>query len=267
MRLPAPVVRLGRRILPATARRSAREILAELRWQLDPRAIESRRRLASFRDRFRGQRCVIIGNGPSLKHTDLTRLRHEVTFGLNRIYLLFEELGFSTTFLVCVNRLVLEQFHRDLEALDCPRFLAWHARESVAFQEGLHFVRSLPTALGFSSDPGNGWHEGCTVTFCAMQLAFFMGFETVVLVGVDHSFVSKGAPHREVTSQGDDPNHFHAGYFGKGVRWQLPDLAASEQAYLLARSVFTGDGRQILDATIGGKLTVFPKCSYDELFG
>ncbi len=34
-----------------------------------------------------GQRCFIIGNGPSLQRTDLTKLKDEFTFGMNRIYL------------------------------------------------------------------------------------------------------------------------------------------------------------------------------------
>jgi hypothetical protein len=93
-----------------------------------------------------------------------------------------------------------------------------------------------------------------------------MGFETVILVGVDHNFVSQGRPNTTVISQGDDPDHFHSGYFGKGIRWQLPDLETSERAYRMARRVYENAGRRVLDATVGGKLTVFPKVNYDELF-
>ena len=104
-----------------------------------------------------------------------------------------------------------------------------------------------------------------TVTYVALQLAYFMGFETVILIGVDHSFKSKGKPNTTVVSAGDDPNHFDSGYFGKGFRWQLPDLDTSEKAYLRARKFFEDDSRQVLDATVGGKLQVFPKVSYDSL--
>ncbi len=69
-----------------------------------------------------------------------------------------------------------------------------------------------------------------------------------------------------MTSEGDDPNHFHPGYFGKGFRWQLPDLDTSEVAYAMARQAYEKDGRRIVDATIGGKLTIFPKVNYDDLF-
>jgi hypothetical protein len=93
-----------------------------------------------------------------------------------------------------------------------------------------------------------------------------MGFQKVILIGVDHNFVTQGKPNATVTSQGDDPNHFAPGYFGKGFRWQLPDLDTSERSYAMARQAYESAGRQVVDATVGGKLTVFPKVDYDSLF-
>jgi len=68
--------------------------------------VESRQKLQTYHDRYKGKRCFVIGNGPSLKNTDLSKLSGEYTFGMNRIYLMFPELGFPTSFLVCVNDLV-----------------------------------------------------------------------------------------------------------------------------------------------------------------
>ena len=99
-----------------------------------------------------------------------------------------------------------------------------------------------------------------------MQLAYHMGFSEVILLGVDHSFTMQGKPHTAVVSEGDDPNHFAPNYFGKGFKWQLPDLETSEIAYRMAKQAFESDGRRIVDATIGGKLTVFPKVDYETLF-
>ena len=83
---------------------------------------------------------------------------------------------------------------------------------------------------------------------------------------MDHNYTTKGKPNTTVVSQGDDPNHFNAAYFGKGFRWQLPDLDTSEMGYYMARQAYQKAGRQVLDATIGGKLNVFPKVDYDALF-
>ena len=93
-----------------------------------------------------------------------------------------------------------------------------------------------------------------------------MGFNEAILVGVDHNFVTQGTANQAVISQGDDPNHFAPNYFGKGFKWQLPDLAGSERAYTLARDAYSHAGRRILDATVGGKLTIFPKVDYLSLF-
>ncbi|TFH31825.1 MAG: hypothetical protein E4G99_13495, partial [Anaerolineales bacterium] len=75
-----------------------------------------------------------------------------------------------------------------------------------------------------------------------------------------------GRPNETVVSDGGDPNHFTPDYFGKGFRWQLPDLSASEHAYLMAKDAYESAGRSIVDATVGGKLTIFPKVEYKELF-
>jgi hypothetical protein len=100
-----------------------------------------------------------------------------------------------------------------------------------------------------------------------LQLAYHMGFSEVILIGVDHSFATKGTPHQLVTSTGDDPNHFDPSYFGKGFRWQLPDLQTSEIAYRMARDAYASDGRSVIDATVNGRLHVFPKAHFAELFG
>ena len=99
-----------------------------------------------------------------------------------------------------------------------------------------------------------------------MQIAYFLGFQQVVLIGVDHSFATQGKPNSTVVSQGDDPNHFAVNYFGKGFRWQLPDLDTSELGYIRAREAYKESGREIIDATVGGKLTVYPKVDYESLF-
>jgi hypothetical protein len=99
-----------------------------------------------------------------------------------------------------------------------------------------------------------------------MQIAYYLGFGKVILIGVDHSFATKGSPNTQVVSQSDDPNHFDPQYFGKGFRWQLPDLENSELAYRIAKCQFERDNREIVDATIGGRLQVFPKVDYRTLF-
>ncbi|MEJ2710638.1 MAG: DUF115 domain-containing protein [Anaerolineales bacterium] len=226
----------------------------------------SMRQLAALKDSHRGQRCFVIGNGPSLKKTDLTRLENEYTFGMNRIYLMFPELGFPTSFYVAVNSLVIEQCAADIRTLPVPKFLSWRSRNLIEPTQDTIFLHTTYSGPKFARDARGRLWEGATVTNVCLQLAFHMGFEQAILIGVDHSYSAKGKPNQTVVSQGDDPNHFDAKYFGKGFRWQLPDLDTSEQGYYMARQAYESAGRQVLDATIGGKLTVFPKVDYDSLF-
>ena len=224
------------------------------------------KKLKQFENKHAGERCFIIGNGPSLNNTDLTKLEDEITFGLNRIYLLFDTLGFSTTYYVCANRLVLSQFKDEIiQKVPVPKFTVWEHYDIAADIPEMHFV-FRHNGTGFYPDITKGVWGGATVTFMAMQIAFYMGFHEVILIGVDHSFSTKGTPHKVVKSSGDDPNHFAPNYFGKGIHWQLPDLATSEYAYTLAKQKYEGAGRKICDATIGGKLQVFTKIDYDSLW-
>lgn len=222
--------------------------------------------LTQLKDVHKDQRCFIIGNGPSLNRTDLTRLEDEFTFGLNRIYLMFPELGFATTYFLSVNNLVIEQSAEEIRGLPITKFLTWRARATLQPTDDTVFLYTTYTGRKFAKDARGRLWEGATVTYVALQLAFHMGFNPVILIGVDHRFSTKGKPNTTVVSHGDDPDHFDAQYFGKGFRWQLPDLITSEIAYTMAREAYVNDGRQVLDATVDGKLTVFPKIDYDSLF-
>ena len=223
-------------------------------------------RLAAYKDKHKGQRCVIIGNGPSLKHTDVSKIRDEITFGMNRIYLAFPEWGFRTSYFVSINDLVIEQCAEEIRALPMPKFLSWHSHPHIQPTDDTMFLHTTYYHPAFTRDVRRRVWEGATVTYVAMQLAFYMGFDQVVLIGVDHSFKAKGDPNKTVVSDGDDESHFDPRYFGKGFRWQLPDLDTSELAYQRARLEYEQAGRQIVDATVGGQLTVFPKVDYDTFF-
>jgi hypothetical protein len=259
--LPAPALNTARETRDALVRAGQWPLAALHPWR---RSTISR--LAKLKDTHRGERCFILGNGPSLKNTDLSKLRDEYTIGMNRFYLAFPDLGFKTSYYLSVNDLVVEQCAADIQSLDMPRFVSWRARKWLQPEDNLYFLHTTYTGPHFATDLTGRLWEGATVTYSAMQLAFYLGFEQVILIGVDHSFATKGKPNTTVVSQGDDPNHFHPGYFGKGFRWQLPDLDTSEVAYAMARQAYENAGRQVIDATVGGYLRIFPRVDYETLF-
>lgn len=256
--LPEPVV-TGIKTVRGRINRAYQQVT----WHFSLSGWRNYKALSQYQDIHRGERCFIIGNGPSLNETDLKPLAKEMTFGLNRIYLLFEDIGFSTTYYLATNRLVLEQFGSDIERLSIPKFIRWECKHLMRQTPNLMYIRRLPPS--FSQDIRQGAWGGATVTYVALQLAYYMGFQQVILIGVDHSFATQGQPHSEVVSTNEDLNHFSPDYFGKGVRWHLPDLKTSEEAYRLAKQYYEADNRTILDATIGGKLEVFPKIPYTHI--
>jgi hypothetical protein len=215
-----------------------------------------------LRGKFRGHRAVLLGNGPSLRRTELAELAGEFLIGTNRIYLLAGEAELPISLYVCVNHLVLVQFHGEIRDFPAPlKLLDW--RWGHPFLEGdpaAVFLPEIP-ARAFQEDMSAGWSHGHTVTFAALQAAYFLGFSEVILVGVDHRFSARGVAMREVTATGPDSDHFSPDYFGRGVQWQLPNLEGSEESYRFARAAFESGGRRILDATEGGALQIFPKVS------
>lgn len=250
--------------------RRLRDLPNAIAWNVNSGISEvNRSRLARYSDRHKGQRCFIMGNGPSLGNMDLSKLSDEITFGLNRIYLLFDKLPFIPTYYVSINDLVLEQFAHEISVLKMQKFINWNCKSFYNFSDpSVAFIR-ISIALGdkFNRQITRPFYSGGTVTYVAIQLAFIMGFSEIYLIGVDHSFADKGTPNKIETRVSDvDENHFAPDYFPKGVKWQLPDLLRSEIAYGIARGEIEKGGRHILDATAGGKLTVFEKVNFEELF-
>ncbi len=233
---------------------------------LHPLRRTSIRQLGRYQNRHRGERAFIIGNGPSLQQTDLSLLKDETTFGMNRFYLAFPDLGFTSSYYVSINSLVIEQCAGDIRDLEMPKFLSWRSHPLIKPCDDMMFLHTTYSGPKFSSDVRGRLWEGATVTYVTLQLAYFMGFDEVIIIGVDHNFTTQGKPNTTVISTGDDPDHFDAKYFGKGFRWQLPDLETSERAYRMAFSAYQQAGRAVFDATVGGKLEVFPKVDFNSLF-
>jgi len=253
-------------------KRAGRQLLEYLRVYLNNRHdplfrewyYQYRPELARFRDCHEGEDCFIIGNGPSLNEMDLEPLKRYHTFGLNKIYLMAERgVDLNLSYLVSVNPLVVEQSADAFENLNCETFLSYCAAHDQV--RPLDHVNYIYTGgpYTFRGNLQKRIFEGYTVTFVAMQIAYYMGFQRVFLIGVDHSFQAEGDPNEQQRMEDEDVNHFDPDYF-QGDDWQLPDLEASELSYHLARFFYRRDGRQIFDATVGGNLQIYPKISYDK---
>lgn len=243
-------------------RRAARLLVDQLLWDMTPSAWSSRRRLRSWRDRFPGQKAIIVCNGPSLNKSDMAPIQNVFTFGLNKINLLFERSDFRPSCIVSVNNLVLEQNQEFFNATEIPLFLESTGVKWIKSRKNVAFLRHGPE--GFARDCSMAVFQGHTVTYVAMQLAFHMGFREIGLIGCDHSFAVAGPANKTVVSGAVDASHFDPNYFANGAQWQLPDLIESERAYLLAKKIFTEFGGRIVNCTSGGSLELFPRMNLED---
>lgn len=233
-------------------------------------------RISRWKERYAGgQRAFLIGNGPSLKKLDLTLLQEEVTFGVNAIYLNREEMGFLPTHYVVEDSFVAEDRAEEIVSLEGPQkwfgnYLQYCLGSADAnWLNILMDYREYEGFPRFSGDALRAVWVGGTVSYVCMQLAYYMGVKSLYLVGFDHSYQIPDSGIRngnEILSTGEDPNHFHTDYFGKGYRWHDPRVDRMEQAYRKAKTVFEADGRRIFNASAGGQLEVFPRTDYEALF-
>lgn len=222
--------------------------------------------LSRFKNLHRGQRCVVVCNGPSLNAMDLGFLRHEVVFGLNKIYLGLDRFKFYPRYLAVANALVAEQGRAALTAMTCIKFVGARAAPHLPADAFTCHLANMGPPTVFSRDIAQGVREGGTVTHVALQIAHYMGFAEVVIIGMDHRYDFIGKPHQAQVLTGPDTNHFSPDYFS-GQTWMNPDLARSETSYAAARKAFEADGRRIIDATLDGACTVFEKAGYRTVFG
>lgn len=237
-------------------------VLRRLRWDLDPRSWQARRRLRAIRDSHAGEKAVIMCNGPSLLKVDFDRLAASgvYTIGLNKINLLYDRTSHRPSSIVAVNPFVIQQNLDFYNSTDTPLFI-----DSVAIRQGLktrdnvYYLHSGALYGSFAQDVSISIYQGFTVTYVALQIAFHLGFEAVALVGCDHNFATRGPANKTVTAQGPDRNHFDPNYFADGVQWQLPDLVESEISYTKALQVYELSGRRLYNCTDGGKLEILPR--------
>lgn len=252
------ITELNQRATVNPYRYGAFAIWNRLRWDLHPESWRSRAKLDIYKDRYLGKKAVIVCNGPSLLRTDTSLLDGVFTFGLNKINLLFDKSSFRPSCIVSVNALAIEQNADFYAQTKIPLFLDSCGQKFIKHRESIIFMHES-SQRKFAQNCSMSLNYGGTVTFVAMQLAFHMGFEQVALIGCDHNFAVKGRANLTVTAGDRDESHFDPKYFADGMKWQLPDLPASEFSYSLAKAAYEYSGRNLFNATDGGHLGIFPR--------
>ncbi len=233
--------------------------------------------IIKYKNIHKGQRCFLLGGGPSLKKIDPTFLKNEITFGVNGIFLIYDWLGFEPTYYAVEDFLVYEDRWQDIKKRvkksTCFFPVQFYSeefdRDNHIYFRGIYEFDPKAGFPRFSENAARLMWIGGTVTYISIQLAYYMGFDEVYLLGMDHNYLKPSHVSTEgnvCKSNGDDPNHFHPEYFGAGYRWHDPQVGRMEQAYVKAKQMYDLNGRKIFNASVGGKLEVFERKTYDELF-
>jgi hypothetical protein len=227
--------------------------------------------LKQFKNIHRGERLILVCNGPSLNKINFKLLKNERIMGLNKIHLGLERFGFTPDYLVAINKLVIEQSLSEMIKLDCPKFIMNHGKSLFNDHKNIHPINRIQGSragkrndgINFSTDLSEGFIGGNTVTYAALQIAFYMGFSQVIIIGMDHNFTYDGKANQEGLLSGIDQNHFDPSYFSN-MLWQNPDLEASEDAYKCAKHIYELNGMKIIDSTINGQCNIFEKQNLTE---
>jgi hypothetical protein len=217
--------------------------------------------LGKFKDLHKGETAVILGNGPSLKLDDILRLPY-VTFGSNQIY----RLPYQPDYYSIVDKEMLDACLPLPSSFLPTMFL--RAEACVKFNHPIYPI----VAGGFSRNIDNFVILGGTVTYVLFQLAYYMGFTTLLLLGVDHNYPKAGTiqPGQPFEAGEKDPDHFVCAdgkpYFLTGKTYNAPELERTTQYYQWANEFFKQEGRRIINLTPDTKLDVIEKMSIDEWF-
>lgn len=256
----------------------------------------NRQRLERLAGSYTGQRCFIMGNGPSLNQTPLELLESDYVWGFNRCHLLFDRISWRPAFYTAVDNRVVPDTAAEINSLidALPETLFFFPveyrirrllkpRPNTHWFEQVKMDPSLGASGYFSVDPTDFLRTPNTVTITALQLAVYMGFDPIYLIGCDTSYtipegvLAEGEGQDPGTGEhidgynltslrDNDPNHFDPTYFGKGAKWHAPNVNGMIYGYQCAREICEGLGVRVFNATVGGQLEVFPRVAFETLF-
>jgi len=220
-----------------------------------------------FKNIHNGKKCFIIANGPSIRKMDLKILKNEITIGMNKIHLMEKKIGFLPNYLVVSDIDIMhDQFHEEFSKISgSVKFFNWNSRKYYRNNENIIFFKEKYFPH-FSKDLTKSVYSGHSVTNVCIQIAYYMGFKEVILIGKDHNYTVKGTPGKKIEYMGAEKDHFSSKYYKKNQFYRIPDYKGEELAYTLSKKAFDDKKVKIYDATINGKLNVFEKKEFKSFF-
>lgn len=232
----------------------------------------------NLKNKHKGKRCFLIGNGPSLTTEDLELLKGEITFAANRIYMLFDKTEWRPTYFFCVDPVCYSMDFRKIREIDAElRFVPLNTGmiagkvydEVTYYNRAMNFVEVkqkkvvFKNNVKFSYDAEKVVYGGGTVLYDALQWAVYMGFSEVYLLGVDCNYKFERTADGKIIENDIEKGHFDKRYdvgvnctaevFRLLIAWEQAKKSCEEKGII------------IKNATRGGKLDIFERVFLEDI--
>lgn len=218
--------------------------------------------VAKLHNIHNGKRCFIVATGPSLKSEDLDILKNndEICFSVNKIYHIFNETLWRPTYYVVADWRMQETLISDNPVLDgmdifvadtSAKFWSEHLFKNI-YKFHQHYEYCSERLPKFTDDFSRKSYTGSTITYTCIQLAAYMGFSEIYLIGVDFSYAKNGGKYEHFYKE----ENLSSLGFHKYVA----------NAYLAAKIYAEKNNIKIYNATRGGNLEIFERVDFDSLF-
>lgn len=236
---------------------------------------DSRPKLSAMHRQCAGEAAVVVANGPSLDVTSLEKLSGFTTFAANKIYKAYTDTNWRPDFYLVNDKLVAQQNRDQILGLKSQKIFAHSVFDELKEDANALFIESGSSSAWRASappaeminafkelwvppdwNPVSGMRAGNSVTNFALKIAFWMGFDTVYVIGLDHHFSldetvsgEKAYGNSVMISDGSNQNHFSSSYRESGEKWTFPQLELMADDFDRAREVYESVGRNIVNAT------------------
>lgn len=219
--------------------------------------------IEQFKDLHKNaKRCFIIGTGPSLKMKDLDILKenNEICISVNSIIKAFDETKWRPNYYVISDPVATLMWKNEIENMATTiSFIAdgaWCFNNNKINVYKWHLKKSERVEPAFSDDFAKESFWGKTVIYDgALQLAVYMGFKEIILLGTDCS----------INAVSNESEHFYGNEKNQAEKSHLhiPEIF---RAYAVAKKYADLHGIRIYNATRGGNLEIFERVDFDSLF-
>lgn len=230
-------------------------------------------RLRDFMNKHQGEKCFVIGNGPSLQAEDLELINKTgiVSFAFNRIYHIFSKTTWRPTYYISQDEKMLGGCVDEVNKyINSPKLIPiqmkWDYNINIENAYYFNIVHDeIDGYPNFSSDIPKRIINAGTVVYSAIQLAFYMGIREIYLIGVDHHFQTSINENGEIIVDPTVKDYFCEEYNTDKKDLIIPNTDKSTLTYISAKKHSEKLGFKIYNATRGGKLEVFPRVDFDEV--